>query len=278
MSSGRSHPDRWTAIAPADEAVLDLEEEALRLRTRELVDSEGRGATPFGTYLLSGSDPRREIARAVEAKVFFEAFGNSPAVVEQEYGFYDPTSVFGCIVDHRRMLPVATVRLIVSDALGLKFFDDFEKLYGVPFEEIAARNDLAIDPTRCWEIATLAVRKEYRYGLLSLALFQVIGTLSALALQGWLVSNIEVPVIRTVQMRLGSPFGYFEGTHPAPYLGSPACVPIWTTVARIAEKVGAKDPMLRDLLLLGEGLEHAIGPPDWPTFALVGMGSGEKLG
>ncbi|MGE0878929.1 MAG: hypothetical protein AB7L13_19220 [Acidimicrobiia bacterium] len=161
---------------------------------------------------------------------------------------------------------MATLRLITRPARGLKSFLDVPGLYGVSLDEVIAQHRLPIDRDDAWDIATLAVDPSYRQGMLSLALFQVICTLARSAGVGALVSIVEVPVIRMIQAKFGSPFERFPGLDPVPYLGSPACVPVWTTGELLAQRVSAKDPELWDFLSLGEGLEPAFSRPEWAAF------------
>src|SRR5216684_4710946 len=88
----------------------------------------------FGSYLFLDSDPAAEIARSVERAVFLEAFGNTPELLAAEYGPYESSSLFLCIVDHRARRPAGAMRLILPriSGPGLKSVNDVEKAWGEP--------------------------------------------------------------------------------------------------------------------------------------------------
>ena len=92
---------------------------------RDLTDTYLRAsgtASPaaFGVYAFSAADPFSALARQVERAVFDEVFGNSPALLAEQYGPYEASTLFVTVLDHRRRLPAGAIRLICHSAAGFK--------------------------------------------------------------------------------------------------------------------------------------------------------------
>src|SRR5690349_17152295 len=95
-----------------------------------LAAREARASTPYGLYLLPADDPAAELARAVERSVFFEFFGNTPDLLADEYGPFEPASRFLLVLDHEMMRPAGTCRLIEPTAAGNKTVTDLDRVWG----------------------------------------------------------------------------------------------------------------------------------------------------
>lgn len=238
-------------------------DERLRPLGRELAARAARPHAPFGLYLLAAGDPAAELARHVEAEVFDEAFGNSRELLAEEYGPYERTSAFCCVLDHRRALPVGALRLILPGPAGLKSLVDLERGWGCPPDELAARTGFAFEPARTWDIATLAVAPGYRDGLVSQALYQGACTSARRRGVSALVTILDVRVLRLVQSRLARPFRRYEGVAAAGYLDSPASLPVWSDFEGWRRRVEVADPVLHEVVFQGGGLAAAVSAPDW---------------
>jgi hypothetical protein len=238
---------------------------------RELVDAlvatRGAPEEPFGTYLIGGDERTADVARSVERDVFLEYFGNTEELMAAEYGPYERTSLFLCVVDHRRLVPAGVMRLILPSPAGQKTMTDIERCWGREPNEALTRCGVATEPSRIWDIATLAVASEYRgggsEGLVSLALYQG-------AVQCALACDVEVyvaildtVVLRLIHERMGAPFGTFDGLEPKRYLDSPASLPAYVDLPRFGERVRESEPAIHELLFGGRGIEAAVGPPRW---------------
>lgn len=217
---------------------------------------------PFGAYLFHSEHPGAELGRYVEGSVFLEAFGNTPELLAREYGPYEVASLFICVVDHLRRLPVGVMRVLEPSAAGFKSLNDLESVWGESAQAVIDRTGLELNPSRTWDIATLAVTPEYRQraraGLVTMALYQSL-TLAARA-RGveWFVAILDMPVFRLIRWKLRMIFAGYGGVGSRPYLGSPASIPAWCDVTDAERRLALVDPDLHAILVHGTGLEPAL--------------------
>jgi hypothetical protein len=228
---------------------------------------------PLGVYLLRGSDPASELARHVERVVFMETFGNTPELLHKEYAPYDGASIFLCVVDHLRLVPAGTMRIVLPSEAGFKTLDDTAPVWGEPVSAMATRTGIEIELATTWDIATLAVAAEYRgkatMGLVSMGLYQALAMATTRCGVAWLLAILDVPVFRMIRWKLRMPMAGFKGVTAQPYLGSPASMPVWCNVEATARRLEASDPDLHALYFHGVGLEPALRPLDLrSTFGL----------
>jgi hypothetical protein len=237
---------------------------ALRELAR-LVQAPGATA-PLGVYLLRADDPCSALARHVETTVFLETFGNSAELLDKEYGPYEESSIFFCVIDHVRNLPAGIMRVVVPSDAGFKTVDDAAPVWGEPITAMAERTGLALDLARTWDIATLAVAPEYRgkatMGLVSMGLYQALALITPRCGIDWLLAILDVPVLRLIRWRLRMPMAGFTGVAPLPYLGSVASLPVWCNVPDTERRIALSDPDVHALYFEGVGLEPALRPLD----------------
>ncbi len=242
-----------------------------RLADEQIVDtviaSSGRGATPFGLYVFPAGDPAARLARRVEQDVFFEFFSNTAEDLEAEYAPYEPASLFFCVLDHRRRIPVGVMRIILPSPRGFKTFHDLESIWGRPLHRILDEDKVPLDTSRLWDVATLAVAAEYRgaaaKGLISLALYQALCALLVQNNIGWVIAVFDLIALDLFQSQMQRPFKGFPGLEPRAYLDSPASLPVYGDVADFKVRLAFTDPALYELLMTGRGLEPAVSTPDW---------------
>lgn len=235
---------------------------------RALVDlvADPDAEEPMGLHLFDSDDPGARLARHVERVVFAEAFGNTPELLEAEYGRYEPSSVFLCVLDYRRRLPAGAIRLMLPrpDGSGSKTFDDVEPFWGTSFEELAHRNGVRFPAGATWDIATLAVDPAYRApaatGLVSTALYQGLFVTALACGVDHHVAILDRRVHLFLQRTMHQPLRELRGAGPLPYLGSPASVVVWMGTADWKRRLLAVDRQLHDLMFEGVGLEHAVRP------------------
>ncbi|HEY2330881.1 MAG TPA: hypothetical protein VGH94_03105, partial [Acidimicrobiales bacterium] len=193
-------------------AEIDLvRSELTGLVDRAMADeNEAEPKEPFGLYIFDGEDAGAELGRSVERSVFYEAFGDTPGLLRTEYEPYEGASRFFCLIDHRRRVPAGVVRMILPSAAGLKSLNDLERVWDEPAQAVLERTDVAMDPFRVWDIATLAILPEYRgraaSGIVALGLYQ--GMFSQARLEGvaQCVTVLDVVVLRQVQYQFKKPF------------------------------------------------------------------------
>jgi hypothetical protein len=222
---------------------------------------------PFGTYVFGSAEPGAELGRAIERQVFLEYFGNSRELLANEYDPYEPGSMFYCVVDHRRMTPAGVMRMMLPSPAGQKTLHDIERVWECTEDHLFSSLGAHPDPTRVWDISTLAVAGDYRgrgsEGLLSLALYQA-------ALQGALAFDIEyfvmvldLVVLDLIQKRMGRPLSFFDGLEPKSYLDSPHSLPVYADIGDYGRRLHETDPPIHAVLFENTGLEDAVATPPW---------------
>ena len=244
---------------------LDLTLEEIRDRTASVIDH--RRDTPFAVYAWGPDDPASSLARYVEGVVFGEAFGNTPAILHQEYAEYEASSLFLCVIDHRRSLPVGAARVILPSPAGFKSLNDVARDWGQSIDTVLERSHLAFDFDAVWDCATVGTLPDYRkgalFGLVSMGLYQAVSTAAIRCGSRWYVAIVDAPVLRVLQWRIGRPFERYVGVPDAPYLGSEASVPVWADLSGWEARLAATNPTMHQVVFGGEGLDGALAPPDW---------------
>ncbi|MGZ8765262.1 MAG: hypothetical protein ACXW2C_06170 [Acidimicrobiia bacterium] len=250
-----------------DDSTLDLAQEELRETTATVVAAAGNPSEPFGLYGFTGASKESALPRAVERNVFAEQFGNSPVLLAAEYGAYESSTFFFCVVDHRRTLPVGSVRLLLPSPVGFKTLADIERTWGLPLADTLRRSDLDLDVDRVWDVATIAVDREYRgkvtQSLVSGSLYQAICRGAYLAEVGWVIAVLDLIVLDLIQTISHDAYQRFAGCEPMQYLDSPASLPVYCDVDAYLPRLAEVDPATYSLLIDGRGMEEAVRPPDW---------------
>jgi hypothetical protein len=221
---------------------------------------------PFGAYIFLSDEPGAELGRHLERAVFLEAFGNTPELLAEEYRPYEESSLFICVIDHLQRLPVGVLRVLQPSPAGLKSLNDLDAIWGEGAPAIIERTGLGLDPSRTWDIATLAIAPQYRAraagGLVSMGLYQTL-TMAALGCGiEWFVAILDMPVFRLLRWKLHLIFAGYRGVAPRPYLGSAASIPAWCDVLDAERRLAAADDDLHAILVQGVGIEPALRRAD----------------
>lgn len=241
--------------------------------TSLVADLSATASTPFGLYLAAPSDPLADVARALEAEVFLETFGNTRELLDEEYGPFDGVSLFIVVLDHHRARVAGMIRLIFDGTGVLKSMADIEhEPWSVDLDTaLRAAGITHLDPARTVDVTTLAVDPEYRgaatNGMVSLALYQGLIRISRAAAMDWLVTILDAVVLDLLQTTVGEPFRSYPGVEPMRYLDSPASVPVWCDLTDYERRLRQSDPGLAETLFDGIGIESAVSPPDYERAA-----------
>jgi hypothetical protein len=246
---------------------LDLHQEELRELAGRVIDAAGSPAEPFGLYTFLPQDPEAALARWVEQTVFDEFFGNSAALLDEEYGRYEPASFFMCVLDHRRRLPAGAARVTMASDRGLKTLDDIQRVWGLRLDEVLARSGREWDLDRVWDAVTMAIAPDYRGkstdGLLSLAMNGLgLRTLRACGGQDY-VCVLDLEVLALFNSVMHDAFVPFPGVDPIRYLDSPLSVPAFTDLDDLDRRLRAADPIMHGIMFEGVGLEAAVREMPW---------------
>jgi hypothetical protein len=246
----------------APERSLDLRTSDLRSRTAEIASEAGRDDRVFGVYFFRSDEPGADLARHVEQRVFLDAFGNTPELLAAEYGPYEQNSLYVCVIDHRRSLPVGALRLLLPGGPH-KSLDDIERCWGRPLDDVLASTGIDIDRATTWDVATLAVDPSYRDGTIRTALFQGLGTATTTWGAKWYVAVLDIVVLRMIQSCTGRAFARYAGIEPMRYLDSISSLPVYSDLDRYLETFRHKDPHTYEVLYCGKHLEPVLSLPDW---------------
>ena len=235
----------------------------------------------MGAYLFAHDEPGAELARTLERSVFCEAFGNTPDLLEEEYGPYESNSIFFCVIDQRLRVPAGMARIILPSPYGpgLKSLNDIEAHWGLSVKTVLRRNKLPLPLDQTWDIATLAVAPSHRgaaaVGLVSMGLYQSITTSAQQTGVDWVVAILDHPVFRMFQLLLHRPFAGYEAVFPRPYLGSATSLPVWMRISDWEKQLVEQDSHLHELMFKGVGLEPALRRLDPKHFRLNAWKAGE---
>ena len=232
----------------------------------------GDATEPMGVYAFRPEDEGAALPLHVEETVFEEALGDTAAaVVEDEFAPYDHASLLFCVVDHKRRMPAAMLRLILPSKAGLKSLNDIELHFDTTVADLFEASDFDFDPNHTWDVATIAIGTEYRaaafQGMVTMALLQSVSMLGSRVGFPWAIALLHVPVLRMLQWKLHRPFNEFTGAAPRPYLDSPASLPAWMHLPEWHRRLADRDPILFKMMTEGTGLEPAVRAPDWHATA-----------
>ncbi len=207
---------------------------------------------PVGDELVAALD--------CEADVFLQTYGNTMDEFADEYGSYAGATGFMTLLD-QDCRALATTRFIADGPAGLKTLNDTMR---PPWNVDGLRSARAvgIDPSRTWDIATVAVRRGSRGSLAAAALYH--GIAAATRANG--IDSIVMIVDARVR-RLFSASGMqtqaLPGTAEAPYLGSPSSTPVWADLRELSDLQRRTNPEAYRLINQGIGLDGISLPTDW---------------
>ena len=215
--------------------------------------------------MVADSAAEKTAARNVEARVFLEAFGNTPAVMTQEYAHYDDRSRLVTVIDESTGAALGAARLILPDHTGeVKTLTDVAREpWHLSVPESLRTAGLSGQPV--WDVATLAVDRRYRSGAagleVTLALCHGLYEYSRVSGAQGLVTVLDDRVLRLLRA-MGVPWTPLAGTRSQPYLGSPASTPCVCLVAAIGPSIRARRPDLAPAIVHGSFRAIALDPAD----------------
>ena len=168
--------------------------------------------------LVAHSPAERDAAREVEARVFLQAFGNTPEVMEQEYGPYRGRSRFVTVIDDASDTALGAARLILPDDAGpvKTLVDVAGEPWHLSVPDSLRAAGLADRPV--WDVASLAVDRRYRSGAagaeVTLALCHGIFRYSRISGAQGLVTILDDRVLRLLRV-MGMPWAPMAGASPS---------------------------------------------------------------
>lgn len=212
------------------------------------------------------TDDLLEASRACEAEVFHQWFGQSPAQLHEEFGPYEPSTVFVAVADDRGDVH-GTVRLL---APGLARPKTLDHLSGPPWSLDADRSAAAarIDVASSWDVATLGVRAQQaqRRPVISLALYHALIRVARVNDCTAFLAVLAQPV-RALLDSVGIVTQPLPGARTAPFDGSPASTPVYAHIAPMLDRQRRELPDAHRLVTLGIGLD-GVAVPEQEHFVL----------
>ncbi|HET8939884.1 MAG TPA: hypothetical protein VFN67_40870 [Polyangiales bacterium] len=214
-------PQSGIRVTPADSYRPRANTEA---RLSELLEEWPLPAgSRFGCYLIPHKSHFSDLARVVECAVFERFFGDTPERMATSYAAYEEHSLFLLIVDQLQQRAAGTIRIILPSSKGLKSLNDIASapLY-IGADRIAEEHGI-VDARRCWDIGTLAVRKEYRGTgsdhMVSLMLYGYLYALMRRRGIKHMVTILDKHAHAQLTQLLGVPIVPLAGSQPFTYLG-----------------------------------------------------------
>ena len=200
-----------------------------------------------------------QAARACEADIFYQAYGNSPQLLAEEYAAYEDNSVFVALADSGDEV-LGVVRLLAPGE-RLKTLDDLarEPWFTDSKRSVAAAR---IDLSSTWDVATIGVRpgQKQQRARLAFALYHSLIVAARVNEASTFMAILDERVRRLLDT-VGITMHSMPGASPMPYLGSRASTPVFCRVAPMLDNQRRNLPDAYRLVTLGVGLEDIEVPP-----------------
>jgi hypothetical protein len=213
--------------------------------------------------LIAHTPAERDAARRVEERVFLQAFGNTPEVMEAEYGPYESRSRFVAVIDDADGSALGAARFVLPNDDGeVKTLTDVagEPWRLSPSDALAA---VGLSGRPVWDVATLAADPRFRTGSagaeLSLALCYGIGRFALNCHVPGLVAILDDRILRLLRF-MGLPWQPMAGATSRFYLGSAASTPSVFLVDDGTDSVRARRPDLVPALVDGVFRSITVDP------------------
>ena len=236
--------------------------EALTELFLQVQDRPDRLDRPFGSYLIDGSSAFADLGRFTELEVFSEFFGNDAALMSDEYDSFDSSSTHIVVIDHRTGMPAGSSRLISHSEHGFKSLSDLARHpeWNVSVQQIEAFHGIELNPLNTLDQATLAVRKEYRSGVVSPALFH---GLYWFCLQHDIQNVVGIGDMNFIELcwAMNTPCEVICDLPALSYLDSPSSRPLTINVEKMRALV--RDPKESPMaeILRGRGVSGMVSLP-----------------
>ncbi|SNR79907.1 hypothetical protein SAMN06272737_12637 [Blastococcus mobilis] len=197
--------------------------------------------------------------------MFLQAFGNTPEVMEQEYGHYQGRSRFVTVIDEEGGSALGVARLILPDATApVKTLVD---VAGEPWhlDVVNSLRAAGLSSRPVWDVASLAVDRRFRSGAAGaeviVALCHGVHQYSLNCGVEGLVTVLDDRILRVVRA-MGMPWTPMAGATSQYYLGSPASTPCVMVMSSVAESIRTRRPDLAPAVIDGIFRSIVLDPAD----------------
>lgn len=215
--------------------------------------------------LVAHTPAEQAAARAVEAKVFLQSFGNTPEIMAAEYGTYEVCSSFVTVLDESSGTAAGVVRLILPDGgTPVKtLLDVAAEPWSLDVDETLRAEGLTDQPVV--DVGSMAVDRRFRSGVggaeVLVALCHGVLEFGRRSGVASLVTILDDRILRVVRM-MGMPWTPLTGASSQCYLGSPASTPCLMDMHAVADSIRQRRPDLAAAVVDGELGSIACDPDD----------------
>lgn len=224
----------------------------------------------FEVIVTPGQSASSAGGRKVEEEVFFEAFGNTPALLKSEYDPYEHLTTFVTVYDHEKQQPAAASRVLIGNPHELKSVHDVTKEPWNQDLDSLLSIDLLNGAPLALDVATLAVSAPYRggrtSGTVTMALYHgVLRYAKALQIDP-LVAVFDVKVLNLVNRLFCKAWHPYPGVEALEYLGSAASMPAWCSSADLEARALTQKPELHEMIYGDDG-QSEVTYPQWSNWS-----------
>lgn len=222
--------------------------------------------------LVPAASARARAAHDLEYRVFNHHFGMTTQDFEENYAALETASAFVTVSAGGAL--VGCMRLSFGRTRDLKTMQDLASGWGADLDAlehaIPALAGHAVDIPTMAVLPEVPARTTYAVsGLLRTSAFALL-----LRLPGHVLTAVhDVPVLRAMNVQVGSCWDRFPGVGPAPYLGAPACLPSWTSASAIRTRASSRACEQAEAGLL----PHASGVLPWAEWTTRAHALGASL-
>ncbi|MGZ4643497.1 MAG: hypothetical protein ACXVX8_15350 [Blastococcus sp.] len=180
---------------------------------------------PFSVHLAGPDDDAALLSLQVAAEVFLESFGNTSAMLRDEYAPLLPSMTHLLVLDRARRAAVGSLILQEAPAGELKTFADLARPpWSLPADGALAAVDLSYGARTAADLLLLAVSSTHRNrGLAPLLMYAGWVASVQQGIDRW-TAILDDSLLRGLHGLTGGAVRPIAASHP--YLGSPASTPI----------------------------------------------------
>lgn len=203
---------------------------------------------------------------ACEREVLGHWYGDTPEWIEQAYGPWRDETVWLAVRETSGRV-LAAARLIRPGAMPQRtLVEAAEPPWGLASGRIA--DELGIDVTTAWDVATINVRPELGSAGARAATALYHGIFVAPDVNGghWLLATLDIRV-RRLLASVGLVLHALPGARPQRHLGSPGLLPVYAELHRLVGDQAVTNPAEYARITLGGGLA-GMDVPDRDGFLL----------
>lgn len=172
----------------------------------------------FVCYQFEGTEKYTDLGRSVEGDVFNKYFNDSPKDMQEGYKPYEKESVFFVSVDRKKKMAVGVLRAIRYGENGFKTLNDLSHI--ITEEEVMDFHNVE-NMEDCYDIGTIAVRKEYRGKLTPASqLYRSVHLSAHRENIKHYVTALDERAYERLTDYAGAPFRPLVNLKPIPYMGS----------------------------------------------------------